>query len=761
MGKIRILSVSLENFKGFKELNVRFDPYQAIVLSGKNGYGKTTIFDVIELVFTGRIKRYESYLSYHRHNTSLSQEVLPLVYDNNNPYVNVSVLLDVDGKSVSLYREEKNISNPINFEHAFNVLKVQYMKDGEYVDEEYNGQFGLDEFLKSYSFLNYVSQEEATSFLKSKESERADHINELFNTSQIDRQISKITKIDKKLKDANKVFSERIEVLKHDLSDMEQGEEVEGKECEYIRLIADKDFDWDKEKTQLSYEKFNGLLCENGVFDQLDYFCVHRDEYVKWVKNKKIDSLLNSPLFPNFPYFHFLSFVRGQYNLYDTFKTKLLPAIGKVSIDNLQDTITPLLQGEFADIVGNELREKIKSKFETIQPIGRSSSQLGKALANLQNERGKLKGVFDKTYVALNLTQCPLCGQEYKESAILKEKIDSYEHVLSETYPELQKGLGKMLKELRELLAKLVGSLQTQFDEWKLTEVGYAKYKEIDFDVYAPYLKEILAYGELPYNPECTVEEFLTMLQQRLNDAKQELDSSLDYLVLDRVYTSYAKFASSELLTSENIEKKRNYLLSEWNAIKSKLYKNKEVQKSQFEQKQAFCARKINELQKLKAELTSYKNVYLKKVISDIEILFYVYSGRIMQENYYGRGLFIKNEPKVKRVLFVTEYHSDVDALYNLSSGQLVSVVFAFVMALNKLYSSQAFIAIDDPVQTIDDINVWGFIETIRHAFGDSCILLSTHEDDYAALLRYKLDKCGISARCIDMSEVRSHQEEE
>lgn len=759
MGKIRIISVSLENFKGFKELDVRFDPYQAIILSGKNGYGKTTIFDVIELVFTGRIKRYESYLAYHRHNTSLSQEVLPLVYDNDNPYVNVSVWLDVDGKRVSLYREEKNISNPINFEHAFTVLKVQYMKDGEYVNEEYNGQFGLDEFLKSYSFLNYVSQEEATSFLKSKETERAEHINELFNTTQIDRQIAKISKIDKKLKDANKVFSERIEVLKHDLSDMEKGEE--GKECEYIRLIADKDFDWDKENPQLSYEKFNGLLCENGVLDQLGYFCLHRSEYAKWTKNKKIDSLLNSPLFPNFPYFQFLSLMRGKYNLYDIFKTKLLPAINQVTIDNLQDAVTPLLQGEFADIVENELRAEIKSKFEAIQPIGRSSSQLGKALANLQNERGKFKSVFDKTYSALNLTQCPLCGQEYKESAILKEKIDSYEHVLSETYPELHRGLGKMLKELRELLAKLVGSLQAQFDEWKLTEVGYAKYKEIDFDVYAPYLKEILAYGELPYNPECTAEEFLTMLQQGLNDAKQEQDSSLDYLTLDKVFTSYAKFASPKILTSENIEKKRAYLLYEWNAIKSNLYKNKEVQKSQFEKKQAFSVHKINELRKLKAELTSYKNVYLKKVISDIEILFYVYSGRIMQENYYGRGLFIKNESKVKRVLFVTEYHSDVDALYNLSSGQLVSVVFAFVMALNKLYSSQTFIAIDDPVQTIDDINVWGFVETIRHAFGDSCILLSTHEDDYAALLRYKLEKCGISARCIDMSEVRSLQEKE
>lgn len=756
MSNIKIISVSLENFKGFQKSEVKFDSYQAVVLAGKNGYGKTTIFDAIELVFTGKIKRYDAYLEYHRKNTALSQEVLPLVYDSKVPYVKVAVTLKVEGKTICLYREEEHITNPINFDNVFNVLNIQYEKNGESVTEEYNGQFGLDEFLKSYSFLNYVSQEEATSFLKSKETERSLHINELFNTFQIDKQISKIAKVEKVLKNANKTLKDKIGELTHDLSAMEKGEEE--KESEYIRLVADKDFDWDKENPLLSYEKFYELLCENGILDQLGYYSRHREDYAKWLRNKKIDSLLNSPLFPNFPYFYYLFFVKNRYGIYDVFKTKLLPSIHAVAIDNLQDSITPLLQSVFADIVEDDLREEIESKFEMIQPVGRSSSLLGKALADLQNERAKLKVVFDKTYIPLKLTQCPLCGQEYKESGILKEKIDEYEHILSETYPELQKGLGKMLKELRDLLAKLVRFLQAQFDEWGLTETGYAKFKEINFDAYDPYLKEILAFGELHYNPESTVKEFLAMLQKRLNDAKQELDSSVDYLTLDRVHASYVKYMTSDVLTVENIEKKRDYLTSQWNAIKSKLYKQKEAQIKLIEQKKKYCDDKISEIKYLKTKLTNYKNTYLNKVISDIEILFYVYSGRIMQENYYGRGLFIKNEPAKKRVLFVSDYHSDVDALYNLSSGQLVSIVFAFVMSLNKLYSSQAFIAIDDPVQTIDDINVWGFIETIRHAFGDSCILLSTHEDDYAALLRYKLEKCGISAKCIDMSEVRNHQ---
>lgn len=52
-----------------------------------------------------------------------------------------------------------------------------------------------------------------------------------------------------------------------------------------------------------------------------------------------------------------------------------------------------------------------------------------------------------------------------------------------------------------------------------------------------------------------------------------------------------------------------------------------------------------------------------------------------------------------------------------MSSGQLVSIAVAFLLSLNKLYDKSKFLAIDDPVQTIDDINFGGLIETIRHEF--------------------------------------------
>ena len=114
----------------------------------------------------------------------------------------------------------------------------------------------------------------------------------------------------------------------------------------------------------------------------------------------------------------------------------------------------------------------------------------------------------------------------------------------------------------------------------------------------------------------------------------------------------------------------------------------------------------------------------------------------------------MKNE-QGKYIYFVTQYDSDVDALYKMSSGQLVALMMALLLSLNKLYSESKFLAIDDPVQTIDDINVWGFVETLRHEFRDYQFLFSTHELSYGSFLRYKLSNMGIAAKYVDMMEAR------
>ena len=100
--------------------------------------------------------------------------------------------------------------------------------------------------------------------------------------------------------------------------------------------------------------------------------------------------------------------------------------------------------------------------------------------------------------------------------------------------------------------------------------------------------------------------------------------------------------------------------------------------------------------------------------------------------------------------------NDEVDALYNMSSCQLVSIAIALKLSLNKLYSNTPFLAIDDPVQTMDDLNLLGFIETMRRDFRDHFLLLSTHEYDYELLLKYKFDKWNIKTLVIDMAKTNN-----
>lgn len=117
-----------------------------------------------------------------------------------------------------------------------------------------------------------------------------------------------------------------------------------------------------------------------------------------------------------------------------------------------------------------------------------------------------------------------------------------------------------------------------------------------------------------------------------------------------------------------------------------------------------------------------------------------IYSGKIIQDYQRGLGIFIKEYDELKNLKFVSNNSSDHDAINYLSSGQLSALVISFTLALNKVYGNKNIntILIDDPVQTMDDINMMSFIELIRNEFENKQIIISTHEDEVSLFMRYK-----------------------
>ena len=145
---------------------------------------------------------------------------------------------------------------------------------------------------------------------------------------------------------------------------------------------------------------------------------------------------------------------------------------------------------------------------------------------------------------------------------------------------------------------------------------------------------------------------------------------------------------------------------------------------------------------------------YVSTIVRRITIPFYIYTGKILQQHSLGSGLIFdadidRKDPQIK----IRPIYSEQEVSYTLSSGQQAATVISLLIVLNKVYGKSDFapLLIDDPLQTLDEINTHSLIEVLKYNFPDQQIILSTHEDRYSRFFRYKFDKFGLSQSSINL----------
>lgn len=81
------------------------------------------------------------------------------------------------------------------------------------------------------------------------------------------------------------------------------------------------------------------------------------------------------------------------------------------------------------------------------------------------------------------------------------------------------------------------------------------------------------------------------------------------------------------------------------------------------------------------------------------------------------------------------------DPLIVFSAAQANIVVLSAFLALgwSSLNSSLPFVLLDDPLQSLDDVNVLGFADLLRQLRDDKQIIISTHDERFARLIERKL----------------------
>ena len=136
---------------------------------------------------------------------------------------------------------------------------------------------------------------------------------------------------------------------------------------------------------------------------------------------------------------------------------------------------------------------------------------------------------------------------------------------------------------------------------------------------------------------------------------------------------------------------------------------------------------------------------YQTQIANAIKIPLLVYSGRIIQN--YPLGLGIRAVVKTNQLVFEAMSKNGNDVYNILSTGQLNGLSIAFLLSIKNVYGSANgldILLIDDPLQTIDDISAISLADLLTQQ-GIGQIVLSTHEDAKAKLLRYKFTQAHLS----------------
>ncbi len=239
-----------------------------------------------------------------------------------------------------------------------------------------------------------------------------------------------------------------------------------------------------------------------------------------------------------------------------------------------------------------------------------------------------------------------------------------------------------------------------------------------------------------------------------ITSLKLNIEEHLIELDFQAVFNQYfeGKHEEIDLISIRKVENKQNHLKYLWSVSQNELLKAKNAI-------HLFEKKKYTEATELSSQLNLLKNKYQtslktfqKTIIKDIEIIFHVYSGRIMQCFQGGLGLFIFSEKEGIR--FQSNPYKTYDAVFSMSSGQLSALIISFTLALNKKYSQNKLILIDDPVQTMDELNLYGFIDLLRNEFYNNQIIMSTHEDMMSAFMRYKFKNYNLSEKRFNMKDL-------
>ncbi|MFF2909835.1 AAA family ATPase [Paenibacillus sp. NPDC057934] len=781
MNNYHIERIHIENFKLIDKLtqSLSWNGYDLIMLDGPNGFGKTTIFDVIELVLTGKIKRIlldDGRITYKQ---DLLRKDPSKKCELKIKFVNKS-----DGSCFTISKKFNEAEKSYKADNLFNfdtfLLESFECEESKYIpiDQAYiNDLFSVEDINRFYNLFYYVQQEDNTYFLKQKAKDRMDAISHLFDTKvEQDQRKSindlhltlrqELTKVNKSIKEKNSEISKLNEIVP---SANTSNDNLQP----YFKLLSNLENPkpWDLESpTITNRDAYNHIIDEIKLIGD---FARHFDMFIKAKSNTQIDNLIKQKdlIKETILFYHHLESYEAIKELHEKQKS-LQDFRTKFSRDSfLKNPVKSITNDmiKFFDVPLN--LETINALLKEIQIEKSNASDLENLIRELNLSRDqvslKFKELLDK-HDTIDAKNCPLCGAAWFDYQELLGEINKKQDLFISLYTSTNNRLDELFNTLfdnhltnalfwvSEYLNKKENLIDDDFIErFKKNIVNKSKYENF----VAWCVKKNISIIEVCSKDRQLIENIQTIVGEitdLLLKLRYQIEDNYDskgsqHIDFKRIYKDIFSENSDQVL-----EIKQDHITNKIKYIDHIFFSSRAIELSkvtialkQLQDKRDAIVKKNIELKKIIDEYDRAIKQHWNKIMKDIEIPFYIYSGKIIQYYQKGLGIFIKESKngEAKTIKFVSHDFSEHDAVNYFSSGQLSALVLSFTLSLNKVYGNTGLglILIDDPVQAMDEINMASLTELLRNEFDDKQIILSTHEEDVSRYIRYKFNKYGKS----------------